>query len=244
MKRVGIDWPGEANRSGRIERHPVRSLRRTAEMRPDHHIGRLPTFYPRLQIAQIVERRYALAASAMIHAGDREEPVKILRGLGAAHRLFHGFVVVESRAGHLRHIRVALVAEQLSAGVSKSAQIRISIRVEHTDPAALGVVVEIEVGIVPLLSCSGDEARVFEEFVAPGLEERIFPFKLGAGKDTSRRNSVAFRIMGPAVDILDGLPWRALRQSGCLLALHWSSDGSNLQWYGALTMPSLTPSSI
>jgi hypothetical protein len=38
-------------------------------MRPDHDIGRLPTFYPRFQIAQIVEGRDSFAAAAMIMPG-------------------------------------------------------------------------------------------------------------------------------------------------------------------------------
>ena len=59
-------------------------------MRPNHGFRCLPTFYPRLQVAQVVESENAVSTPAMIHALELRIAGKILRDLGDRPSSFPG----------------------------------------------------------------------------------------------------------------------------------------------------------
>src|SRR5215475_3867601 len=67
-------------------------------MRANEHGWRLAFFHPIYRRSQPVHVAAAWAASAMEHAGDREEAVEVL-GLFLAHGLHRGFIVIH------RHFR-------------------------------------------------------------------------------------------------------------------------------------------
>jgi hypothetical protein len=84
-------------------------------------------FHPIFQCRQIIHRIRPFAAARMGHAGNHEQPAKLLRGLRATHGAHHHPVVIHGAERLHFGVVPALKNQQFSAIALKLPQIRVEI---------------------------------------------------------------------------------------------------------------------
>src|SRR6516162_4495487 len=82
-------------------------------------------FDPLLESRQHVEAGRTVAAAAMTHAGNHEQPVIVFYLAESAHRVQHTLVVLDAAPGWNLLIRPAVVLNHLAAACKEGLQVRV-----------------------------------------------------------------------------------------------------------------------